>query len=87
MATPTIHPKAFLSKRKNVIRGLVARTKIAKSLERSAMSVADIARATGLSKRRVAYHLAALRMEKLAVPSKKRPVSWTLTQYGQQALT
>ena len=85
--TPTLHPKAYLTSKRNVKAGLVARTKILHVLERGRKNASNIAKEATLSYECVAYHLKAMNKDHLVDrDSKKRPFTWGLTPFGQQEL-
>jgi len=86
MSTPKIHPKAYLSKKRNVEAGLKARSKILFFLEEHRKSILDISKETGLSYECVAYHLRSMNKERLVERSRHRPYVWALTVFGQQKL-
>ena len=82
-----LHPKAYLTSKRNVRAGLVARTKIIFVLEAGKKNTANIAKEAALSYVCVAYHLKTMKKDRLVEKvSKTRPVSWTLTPFGQQKL-
>jgi predicted ArsR family transcriptional regulator len=81
------HPKAFLSLRRNVRPGLVARTRIVLLLERRAFNAKTLAQETGLTYAAVLHHLHLLEVEDIVLRKGKRPYSWELTGAGQQRLT
>jgi predicted transcriptional regulator len=84
---PSIHPKAFLTLKRNVKAGLIARTKIIFSLETGNKKVNEIREETGLTYSCIVYHLKSLRREKLVSCSRgKKPYHWSLTAFGQQKL-
>jgi len=82
-----LHPKAYLVSRRNVRAGLAARSKILVALENVSRSAPQIAKESGLSYACVAYHLKALKKDRLVerVTSRK-PFAWSLTRFGQQKL-
>ncbi len=81
------HPKAFLTKRRNVRAGLASRTRILNSLENGAKSCRELCKDTTLSYYRVTYHLKSMRRERLVEKSgTRKPFRWSLTPYGQQEL-
>jgi len=87
MSSRSIHPKAFLLRKRNVKAGLEARTRIISRLEVGPKRTREICKETGFSFVKVAYHLRSLLMEKLvAFTGGKRPHAWFLTEYGQQRL-
>jgi len=83
----TYHPKAYLTKRKNVRLGLRARTRVIHVLEKGAQSARTVAQETGLSYSVVRHHLLLLELEGIVVRKARRPFSWELTGAGQQTLT
>ena len=88
MAKPlTLHPKAYLTSKRNVRAGLVSRTKILLALERGRKRAGDIAKEATLSYECVAYHLKAMKKDRLVDKvTKTRPFAWGLTPFGQQKL-
>jgi len=82
----SFHPKAFLSQRRNVKRGLKARTRIILTLEKSGSNVRSIADTTGLNYKIVLHHLHLLEAEKVVTRKGNRPFVWELTGVGQQRL-
>jgi len=84
---PALHPKAYLTSRRNVTAGLVSRTKILLVLEKNRRNASDIAKETKLSYECVAYHLKAMRKDRLVEKvTRTRPFAWELTPFGQQKL-
>lgn len=81
------HPKAFLSLRRNVRPGLVARTKILSFLESGSSTTKDILKKCKLSYASVLHHLHLLEAENVVVHKGKRLYVWELTGAGQQRLT
>ena len=83
----SLHPKAYLSSRRNVMAGLVSRSKILSALEKGRRSANDMAKETALSYECVAYHLKAMKKDRLVDRlTKIRPFTWGLTPFGQQKL-
>jgi predicted ArsR family transcriptional regulator len=81
------HPKAYLTSRRNVKKGLLSRTKILLALESGGKSATQIAKETSLSYERVGYHLTAMKKDRLVEKSTKtRPFRWNTTRFGQQKL-
>ena len=81
------HPRAFLSRKRNVRLGLVARTKILQALERRESDVKDIMSLGELKYNVVAHHLRLLEAERVVVKKGgKKPYVWQLTGGGQQRL-
>jgi len=87
MLKGTYHPKAFLSTRRNIRPGLVARTKIVMLLERGILNTKTLVEQTKLSYSSVRYHLHLLEIEKIILHKGDKSYSWELTGVGQQRLT
>ena len=81
------HPKAFLSLKRNIRPGLVARTQIVSRLEKEALSAKALAKDTKLSYSATLYHLHLLEAENILMRKGKKPYFWELTGAGQQRLT
>jgi predicted transcriptional regulator len=81
------HPKAFLSLKRNVRPGLLARTKIVLILEKKPSNTKSITQETGLSYDSVLHHLHLLETENIVTRKGKRSQVWELTGAGQQRLT
>jgi len=86
MLKKTYHPKAFLSLKRNVIPGLIARTMIILHLEKSVSDVKSLSQETELSYRVVLYHLHLLKSEGIILHNYNKPYFWKLTGSGQQRL-
>ncbi len=81
------HPKAFLAEKRNVRLGLLARSRIARFLEKQPSSNAKtVAKGIGMSYAAVFHHLRLFEAEKVVARKGKRPFQWELTGAGQQAL-
>jgi len=80
------HPKAFLVHKRNVARGLVARTRIISSLEEPWSTARMLGRKTGLSYSSVLYHLHSMEDEYIVAREGRRPYTWKLTGMGQKTL-
>ena len=80
------HPKAFLMEKRNVRLGLIARSKIARFLEKQPSNAKTIAKETGMSYAAALHHLRLFEAEKVVARKGKRPFQWELTGAGQQAL-
>lgn len=81
------HPRAFLSRIRNVTLGLTARTRILQVLEKHDSNVNGIGAASGLSYNVVVHHLRLLEAERVVTrKGDKRPFTWVLTGVGQQRL-
>lgn len=81
------HPKAFLSRKRNVQRGLLSRTQIILTLEKDTSNAKKLAQETGLSYASVLYHLHLLEDENILTRKGKRSCIWKLTGAGQKRLT
>jgi predicted transcriptional regulator len=82
-----LHPKAYLTSKRNVKAGLVSRSKILSVLERGSKNTTEIAREAPLSYDCVAYHLKSMKKDRLVERvSKSKPFTWGLTPFGQQEL-
>lgn len=81
------HPKAFLSQKRNVKLGLIARTRILVVLEESPGKAKEIVDASKLSYKTVTHHLRLLEVEKVTTRRGNRPYIWQLTGAGQQRLS
>jgi predicted ArsR family transcriptional regulator len=81
------HPKAFLTLKRNVQRGLLARTRIIVTLEKEEPNAKKLAQETSLSYASVLHHLHLLESENTLTRKGKRPYIWELTGAGQQKLT
>jgi len=82
----SFHPKAFLSQKRNVKLGLVARTRIILALEKAGANARSVANTIGLNYHIVLHHLHLLEAEKVVTRKGKRPFLWELTGAGQQRL-
>ncbi len=80
------HPKAFLTEKRNVRLGLIARSRVARFLEKQPSNARTIAKGTGMSYAAVLHHLRLFEAEKVVARKGKRPFQWELTGAGQQAL-
>ncbi|MCZ2855731.1 MAG: winged helix-turn-helix domain-containing protein [Candidatus Bathyarchaeota archaeon] len=80
------HPKAFLVETRNVRLGLLARSRIARFLEKQPSNAKNLAEETGMSYAVVLHHLHLFEAEKVVARKGKRPFRWELTGAGQQAL-
>lgn len=82
----TVHPKAHLSRIKNVKSGLRARTKILNLLEEKSADPKTIQREIGVTYRVVMHHLRLLRTEGTVEKRENKPNVWALTGLGQRRL-
>ena len=83
----SLHPKAFLTLKRNVQRGLLARTRIILILEKETSNAKKLAQETGLSYASVLYHLHLLEAENIITHKGRKSYVWELTGAGQQRLT
>ena len=82
----TYNPNAFLSLKRNIQPGLLARTKILSVLERKVCATKTISREAELSYKTVLYHLHLLEAENILSHKGRRSYLWQLTGVGQQKL-
>jgi len=81
------HPRAFLSRKRNVRLGLASRTRVLQVLEKQESNTKGIANLSGLNYNVVIHHLRLLEAERVVVrKGEKRPFVWELTGVGQQRL-
>ncbi len=81
------HPNAYLELRKNVIRGLKARTKILDVIAGAdARTIKEVANLAVLSYSASRHHLRLLEDEQIVKRTGKRPYKWKLTGKGQKRL-
>ena len=81
------HPRAFLSRKRNVRLGLLARTRILQALEKGESDVKGTMGSTGLKYNVVIHHMRLLEAERVvARRGNKKPYVWQLTGAGQQRL-
>jgi len=83
----SFHPKAFLSQKRNVKLGLVARTRIIQALEKAPSNVRNVGNTAGLNYNVVLHHLRLLEAERVVTRRGNRPFMWELTGVGQQRLS
>jgi DNA-binding transcriptional ArsR family regulator len=87
MAKLSFHPNAYLSKKRNVRRGLESRTKILRALEKESATASMLTEKSKLSYFVVLHHLRLLGDEKIITGDRsKKPYIWKLTGMGQQRL-
>ena len=80
------HPNAFLSAKRNIRPGLIARTKIVLLLEKESLNTKVLVEQSKLSYSSVRYHLRLLEAEKIISHKGNKPYFWELTGMGQQRL-
>jgi predicted transcriptional regulator len=84
---PALHPKAYLTSKRNMKAGVISRSKILIVLEREHKNARAIAKESALSYECVTYHLKAMKKERLVDKlTKEKPFTWGLTPFGQQKL-
>jgi predicted transcriptional regulator len=84
---PALHPKAYLTSKRNVKAGVISRSKILLVLEREHRNARAIAKESALSYDCVIYHLKAMKKERLVDKlTTERPFTWGITRFGQQKL-
>jgi hypothetical protein len=87
MVKETFHPNAYLSRIKNIKRGLRARSLVLNVLERHSADGKTIGSEAGLHYGVVVHHLKLLAAEGLVEAKGSRPHVWFLTGLGQKRLT
>jgi predicted transcriptional regulator len=87
MFKDSYHPRAFLSKTRNVKKGLVTRTKIISTLDQLQCTTRVINEKTGIHYSSILHHLHLMENEHIIVRNNKRPYIWKLTGLGQKKLT
>ncbi|MCK4222931.1 hypothetical protein KAX01_01430 [Candidatus Bathyarchaeota archaeon] len=80
------HPNAYLSRKRNVKRGLISRSKILRVLEGDGCNAQTIAQESQLNYHVVLYHLRLLEVEGIVIRKNRRPFHWKATSSGQQRL-
>ena len=82
------HPNAYLERKRNVVRGLNARTKILKVLAMStaAPTIKAVSKFAAMSYPSSFHHLRLLEEEEIVKREGKRPYKWILTGKGQKGL-
>ncbi len=84
---PALHPKAYLTSKRNIKPGLISRTKILLVLEGGRKTARNITQEAGLSYQCVTYHLKTMKKDRLIDRlTKTKPFTWQLTPFGQQKL-
>ena len=82
----SVHPKAFLSHKRNVREGVSTRSRIIMVLERKPSSAKAIAEEAGISYSSVLHHLRLLEEERIVKREGRKPYVWKLTGVGQLRL-
>jgi len=86
MVKEVFHPNAYLSRVKNVARGLAARTKVLNALEKTSGDGKAVGAEAGLSYSVAMHHLKLLAQNGIVDHSGRRPCTWSLTGKGQRRL-
>ncbi|MFW9942818.1 MAG: winged helix-turn-helix domain-containing protein [Candidatus Thorarchaeota archaeon] len=82
-----IHPRAYLSRKANVKKGILSRSKILFAIEKGNKTNRQIESQIKITYSTIHYHLNNMKQEKIVeLMSEKRPFRWKLTGYGQQKL-
>ena len=96
------HPNAYLERKKNVVRGLKARTKILKALamtmetamrkseevreKENEFTIKTVSKSAAMSYSSSFHHLRLLEEERIVKREGKRPYKWIITGKGQKSL-
>ena len=80
------HPNAYLSRIRNVRRGLKARTKILNVMEETVGEAKTVAAQAGLSYGVTVHHLKLLSAEEIVDRKDHKPCIWAITGKGQRRL-
>ena len=80
------HPKAYLSRIKNIRLGLQARTRILNVLDKSFVDAKTISQETGMHYGVVMHHLRLLETEGIIERKQSKPHIWVVTGLGQKRL-
>jgi DNA-binding transcriptional ArsR family regulator len=86
-AVETINPRAYLTRIRNVRRGVVSRSRIIDSIASGSLTTQEICKKSGLSPPTVRYHLKNMYVEGLVVRRRiKGGIRWSLTGSGQKTI-
>jgi len=81
------HPNTYLERKRNVIRGLKARTKILEVMGRAkALTIKEVSSLAVLSYSTSRHHLRLLEDKQIVKRKGKRPYKWKITGKGQKRL-
>jgi predicted transcriptional regulator len=81
------HPNAYLEHRRNVTKGLKARTKILEVMDRTnELTIKEVSQLALLSYSSSLHHVRLLEDEEILKREGKRPYKWKLTGKGQKSL-
>lgn len=87
MAKGVYHPNAYLSRIRNIKRGLKARSTILNSLEKGSATAPAVANESGMHYAAVVHHLKLLKNEQIIErQGNSVPHRWSLTGKGQKRL-
>ena len=86
MLKEAYHPNAYLSSIKNIKRGLRARTRVLRILEKHSADAKAVAIETEMSYGVVVHHLRLLEAEGIVERKGGKPHGWSLTGLGQRRL-
>jgi predicted transcriptional regulator len=87
MSFKGFHPKAYLKSKRNVSTGLRTRTLIIEVITKKPSQIKSIVNETNLSYCSIAYHVKTLKKENILTSiTRKKPLVWKLTRFGQQKL-
>jgi DNA-binding IclR family transcriptional regulator len=87
MRRKQFHPNAYLERRRNVLRGLKARTKLLEAIGKARIgTITELSRLTVLSYAASRHHLRLLEAEDIITRVGKRPYRWRVTGKGQKSL-
>lgn len=86
MVKEIYHPNAYLSRVRNVSRGLRARTKILNSLEKTIGDAKAVSTQSGLTYGVAMHHLKLLAADGIVDHRDHRPCIWSMTGKGQKRL-
>ncbi|MEA2089555.1 MAG: hypothetical protein U9O89_02190 [Thermoproteota archaeon] len=81
------HPKAYLTRIRNIRPGLAARTKIVLVLEKKPLDAKTVAEQAEITYNVAIYHLHLLEAERIVQHTGTRTYVWKLTGAGQKRLT
>lgn len=83
----SFHPKAYLPMKRNVKKGLIARSKLLSALNHGEKILKELCKETNMYYSKAFYHINLMTRYKVVSRNKKKPYRWRLTGYGQQVLS
>jgi predicted transcriptional regulator len=86
MSEGAYHPNAYLSRVRNVKRGLRSRTRILAILDKGSADAKTIAKEGQMHYAVVMHHLKLLHAEGIVGQRGSRPLAWIVTGMGQKRL-